>query len=455
MLKTLLKTLALQAWNYLRDKFDRVTIFYIGLIGLVSLYLIGRSPADIGFQIADMNTASFAQKWFGIFCGLLPFFYLFAEFSAYNSARASAANMLLWGLPVRRKIITDFALLTTLFKISVPLLFFVLPFLLGQPTLSIRISQLFSSIGMLIALAFFGWVQAMHMQQFLAGMRKKIVPWLLLELVMLTSLFTLAENVGLQLALCRLLSTAAWPGLLFIACIAGYFFIARYYPQHVREKISTSILPHKRTGARWMTLQQHDYFYLALHDFLFVRKHKRSILFLQLFGAALAVMVSIHGETAQSALGAVIFMQGIWSLFLVNSLTALFKRDAEAHCLLRSLPIAPMQLWLGRWLFVGSMLALPFLLPHTVVLSREATVQQAGIIAVALSTIPALAALVYTTIGFGTFPHFNFGANMMNIVLLFMILFWFYLPFGSLIILILMLIWIRKSLRNLKMVELS
>ena len=294
MLKILLKAFIQQAKNYLRDKFDRVTIFYFGLIILMGLYLLGRSPADIGFRLADVNSTLLTQKWSGIFCGLLPFYYIFTEVSVYHSTRASAVNKLLLSLPVPTKTVTDFALLITMVKISGPMLFLSLPLLLGQPTLLASCLQFVSAFGLLAILAFFSWIQITHFQKFLAGARSYLVLWLLLDIAMLACLFALANNRALQMTLLQTFGNLAFATLLIVACLVGYFVIVRFYPLQPREKVGAAIMPGKQGRATGTHFPHSRLAYLMLHDFLYVLKNKKSILFVQLIGVALALMVSIH-----------------------------------------------------------------------------------------------------------------------------------------------------------------
>jgi hypothetical protein len=68
--------------------------------------------------------------------------------------------------------------------------------------------------------------------------------------------------------------------------------------------------------------------------------------------------------------------------------------------------------------------------------------------------IPAVFAAMYCNAGFGLFPNLKFCGVLLNIALGLIILFWFYMPFGSLILLGIGALWIRKSQRHFQFLEL-
>ena len=89
MLKLLIKTRIRYYRNYLKNHLDKVTTIELGLIFLVFLLLLARSPADIGYNLKWFFSAEYPRQWAKIFSFLLPIFYLISEFFAWLSLRPS------------------------------------------------------------------------------------------------------------------------------------------------------------------------------------------------------------------------------------------------------------------------------------------------------------------------------------------------------------------------------
>jgi hypothetical protein len=69
--------------------------------------------------------------------------------------------------------------------------------------------------------------------------------------------------------------------------------------------------------------------------------------------------------------------------------------------------------------------------------------------------IPMVFAALYCNAGFGLFPNIRYCGVLLNISLGLMLLFWFYMPFGTLLLLAIAALWIRKSQRHFQLLEIT
>ena len=73
--------------------------------------------------------------------------------------------------------------------------------------------------------------------------------------------------------------------------------------------------------------------------------------------------------------------------------------------------------------------------------------------AAVILAVPAIFALLFCNAAFGMFPHARYASLIMNVFILLMMLFWFYMPFGSLMLLGFMLLRVRKTQRQFQLWE--
>src|SRR5574342_640075 len=132
MLLLLLRTRLRYYHNYLRHHFDRMVWLEIGLIVFILFYLIGRSPADMGYSLKFLLAKEFpflyAQNW----VALLPLFYLVSEALALLTLRPTGDWQILGALPVLKPAITNYHLLRHGSKILALLLAGTAPFWIGE-----------------------------------------------------------------------------------------------------------------------------------------------------------------------------------------------------------------------------------------------------------------------------------------------------------------------------------
>ena len=111
MLKLLLKTRIRYYRNYLKYHLDKVTVIELGLIFLVFLLLLVRSPADIGYNLKWFFSTEYPRHWAKIFTFSLPIFYFISEFFAWLTLRPSTEWQILGVLPFHKNAVTNYYLL--------------------------------------------------------------------------------------------------------------------------------------------------------------------------------------------------------------------------------------------------------------------------------------------------------------------------------------------------------
>ncbi|MFQ5629516.1 MAG: hypothetical protein ACE5I1_12205 [bacterium] len=454
----LLKTRARHALNYMRAKFDRVTIIYIFLISLVALYLAGRSPADIGYGLEMLSQNDFHLKWLAFVLNILFIFYFFSESMAYLTLRPTAGLSLLGSLPIENSAIINYSLIRHFLKTAGVFLLIIFPFWIGASPFGDRVLIFITITILLLAIQLGAYMQAYRLRQYFNQKVQTLRRWFLFELVA----FALSYFVPNMVSIAEVYGNS-WAQVLFLllaVSATGYFYrlVQKSHVPLFTESGKVVLTQKKRalfspkTGLHYRSTTVS----LILHDLYFLQKKKKTLFILQALGLFLSFMVSVYNDSPENAFGGLLFIQGVLSFFMINALMELFRRDADVFSLLRSLSLSASKYWWARWVFASLMLALPFIIPNLIILMQfRLESSHIGLIVLSLAVLPGLFALIYCNAGFGTFPHVNFGANMMNISLALIIFMWFYVPFGSMMILGIALLWVRKSIRNIKILELE
>lgn len=456
MLSLLIKIKIRHTINYIRAKFDKMTLLYLVLIGVFVLFLIGRTSADFGFKLHELSQHDFLLTWLPLALQGMLFFYLFAESTAYLTLRPSTNKTLLGTLPIPLKTITNYFLANHSVKTGGVILLAAVPFFFARLHFIERILFFFATLNVLVVLQLIAYTQAYRLRRFLYKKSPALLRWLMIESAILIVLYMLPKNF----AIVQTHFGFVWPAIATVlsglAAILLYSRITVFYSTALLESSPSILIRRNRTElfARPNPQNSNVMIHLILHDLYFLRKKRKSLFILLAFGAFLGVMVSIYNENASNAFAGAIFIQCLFSFFLINAMMELFKRDIEVFSMIRALPLSILKWWLARWVFAAICLITPFVAPNLIILLKYPfEVTHVELVALSLIMIPTLFALIYCNTGFSTFPHVNFGANMMNITLALMILFWFYMPFGSIIVLGIVLLWVRKSQKNIKYLE--
>lgn len=191
-------------------------------------------------------------------------------------------------------------------------------------------------------------------------------------------------------------------------------------------------------------------------DLLFIKREKSSLL---LFGGGAFAVLSL-ASFAQTqvvhAYSSMLFIHLLYCMTMINALIALFEHDTPALGLLRALPIRAAQFWRARWLLVVAALALPILVPTFIIAAKFGVSWQLALFLLATWFIlPAIFGLLLCNAAFGMFPHAKYASILMNVFALLMLLFWFYMPFGTLILLGFTLTRVRKAQRHFQYISLE
>lgn len=456
MLSLLIKTRLRYYRNYIRYHFDRRTKIEIAIIFLLLLLLLARSPADIGYNFRWMSDENFAQQWASFFSIYLLIFYLLAEVFAFYTLRHSKEWQLLGSLPFSKQSVANYYLLLHLSKTILLILIGCLPFLLSfTNSVGIRTVRFFAAIGALIFLQILAFNQAYRLRDPNPPLRKKIIPWLLIEVLILgliisnlqwlKTFFSDTLNIGLL--------------MLFLLWIIFPILMKYIYKTFVLRDIESKTFQRQKSLDRIKILSATKlmrgfYTSFIIHDILFLWRQKRSSFLISILGSIIAIAICIAENEPKAVYFSLLFVEAFFSLLIVNTLMILFNKDVEAFGLIRSLPIPASSFWLSRWLLTSGLISIPVLVPILIVLIKSG-VNSAFLLfcCAALIAIPGVLATVFCNSAFGMFPHVNLAGYIIAASVILMVLFWFFMPFGSLIILGVMVFWIRKSQRHFQYLE--
>ncbi len=456
MLSLLIKTRLKYYRNYLRYHFDRRTKIEIATIFLFLLLLIVRSPADIGYNFKWMSDENIPRHWASFFSIYLVIFYLLAEVFAFYTLRQSKEWQLLGSLPFSKRSVTNYYLFRHLSKTILLILIGCLPLLLSfTSSVGIRTVRFFAAIGVLLFLQLMAFNQAFRLCNPNQSFRQKIIRWLLIEFLILgfiilnaqwlKTTFSGALNLGLL--------------VLFLIWIILPIFLKYIHKIFVLRDIEKKTFQRRKPLTRikvFSAIKLMGGFYSSfiIHDILFLWRQKRSSFLISIFGSIIAIAVCLAENEPKAVYISLLFLEAIFSLLLINTLMILFNKDVEAFGLIRSLPIPASSFWLSRWLLTSAIISIPVLVPIFIILIKFGVNSAFFLFSfVALIAIPGVLATVFCNSAFGMFPHINLAGYMIAVSVILMVLFWFFMPFGSLIILSVMIFWIRRSQRHLQYLE--
>lgn len=440
--------------NYIRYHFDRPTILLLTFIILVLVLLTGRSPADIGYSLEFLQRAEFPARWQQLFIQLLLAFYLLAEIFAFLTLRLSQEWSLLGTLPISRTVVLNYILLRHLAKSSVPILLTLALFWVGPGGFLSPCLRSLAALSGVLFLHLYAFLQAYHWYQRQRPGWQRMLRWLGPELLIWSMLWLIIHTRRpLQL------SDHHWLLGLGIATGLTAVLLLVIYRACFPARIDGTFTPaSKRIQAPRLStrsfIMKNVYPALLYRDFLYLRRQNRSFFLVLIFGAGLIFIIGAFQPDAQSAAVAFLFAYGLFSFILINLLLKLFSHDRETVALVRVFNVGAGTLWLARWLFAALMLTLPIVITILMLVLKFGLAQSLLLaLLAALVFIPAVFATLYCCAGFGLFPYINFATLMLNISLLFIVLLWFFVPFGSVLIIFLWIVWIPRSLRHFRKME--
>ena len=455
MLTLLLKTRLRYYRNYLRHHFDRVARIEIAIIILIALYLTGRSPADIGYSLAFVQEPDFPQRFTGAWLSLLPVFYFVAEALALMTLRPTGEWQMLGALPLSKQAITNYHLLRHAGKTLLLLLIGTLPFFVGQVNFLTKTFHFLIALGVLLTLQVAGFRQAHVFRASSPQLFRRILRWLpaevLIVFISIASTFFLTKVFSGGIAL-PFVSTLFVCGLL--AAVVLYLYRS-YQPSETEAAPAKKIILNGRSA--WRIVQKAGIIgALITRDAQLLWRRQCSTYFLFLVYVVIVCVPIIAHAKAEEVYASSIAVQIVFSWLLINSLLALFEYDVESIGLIKSLPIKPQKLWWSRWRLTAGSIVAPMLIPIFLTpIKHSLDLGFLLFIFFAVLIVPIVFATLYCNAGFGMFPQIKYGGIILNISLLLMLLFWFFMPFGTPLLLAVMLFWIRKSQKHFQFLEIA
>lgn len=456
MLKLLLKTRFRYYHNFFLYHFDRRLRIELGIIGLIFLFLLLRSPADIGYSLKFLSAPDFPEKWRQVWAAALPVIYLIFEILAFLTLRTSGEWAMLGSLPFSRPVILRYQLFRFAWKVAPVFFIGTLPFLIGWTTHFSNLFHFFIAIGTWACLFLLAFWQAFTLRQQKAGKSMKLLIWFTTESTLLTLLYFIGRAFPKWFA-----DRIAGLGLIFaieiFLIIALVVLLRQFYEPAYLAADSTKFTIQLNFSKFWQNRgwSRNQLTSFIFNDIIYLIRQKRAVIFMLIFESVFLSFLSLAHEEEKAAFVSLLFLEVFFSwLFLLNMLMILFERDANSAGIIRALPIGAGRYWLARWILTFFLLMLPAIIP-TIILAVRFSISPGLVLfgLTALVGIPGIWALIYCNTGFALFPQVKLASYLLNLSVLMVLLFWFYMPFGSLIILGVMVFWIFKSQRHFQNME--
>lgn len=456
MLKLLLKTRIQVYRNFIQYHFNQRTKIYLGIIFVIFMLLVLRSPSDIGYKISYLFESDFSQSWQNDWGTLLPFLYFLFELMAWLTMRSTGEWFILGSFPFPKKEIVHYHLFRASTKNLVFSLIATVPFLFGPVSPGSKLYNFLFSVLLIIFLQLFAFLQAFKLRKHSENRFGRFTIWFIFDacfigtLILIKSGFVnlfsqrgiLITVTVILLSVLDILIFQNLPKWYNPAKIESAKSVINRYSVSNLNSILTKIFPFQIAG-------------LIQTDLLFLIRKRKSV-FLTLFIETLVLCASAFSQQSLAAgIVSCLFIQILFSwLVLLNQLLYLFERDAQFASLLRNFPITPGQAWLARWYLTTILVAVPIVFPIILFLLKfSISLTLTGYAVGAFIGIPAALSTIYCNTGFALYPQAKLAGYLMNITLIAVFLFWFYMPFGSIIMLFITIVWIFKSQNHFKYTE--
>lgn len=462
MLKLLLATRLRYYRNFLRAHFDRITLIELGLVFLILIFLSLRSPADIGYSLNFLLAPEFPQAWAARWTQWLPLFYGFAFIAAFMTLRNTNETQLLGTLPIAPHALLPYHLFRQLNKTAGVLVLSSALFMLGARAWYLSLAHALNALAAMLVLQLLAFMQAYRWRSLLSFSSNtlgRIGAALLFEVALIATL--IIGRAHLQVGTQSLAAASGRLSLTLLA-LAGLWRLVRrvYNPARLMEpqaKISTRWLRHKRAATAPLALigaSKHFIVAQIKRDLLFLRRQKSSLLYLLGGVTVLLLLITSAQRQAVHAFSSALFVQILYGALMINALGVLFEEDAPRLGLLRALPVEAAQLWRARWLLAFGLITVPLLIPTVIIAVKFGISFALGLfVFAAWLLLPAIYALLLCNAAFGMFPHTKLAAVLMNVFAVLILLFWFYMPFGSIILLGFTLTRVGKAQRHFQLLQ--
>ncbi len=457
MFKLLLKTRLQYYCHYIKNNFDRITAVELAAIFFIFLYLLLRSPADIGYRLNWLFSSEFSSVWVRYFFISLPAFYLLAELLAWFTLRPAAEWHLLGTLPFSKRAIAFYFLARHFIKTSFLILSLVLLFFAGADAFFIRCFRFLAGLGLIFLLQLVSFFQAFslrnpHQRHFIGKIR-----WLVFDIIVVAILLFLP---GIAQPILIEPLTSFHPSILliwFLTLLMLTAVLKHFLPYLPLAKISNkSVMVKKVISKKQSGRFNRIISALFFRDIILLRRQKRSAFWLTISGVIFSAFVTLAMEEAFAAYIALLSLQFVWSLLFFNAILFLFEQDIIGYELNKSLPMKATSLWWARWLVVFSFISGQLVIPALIIpVKFPITISFLFFLLAGLAGVPAIMATLFCNSGFGLFPHIRLSGYLITISLLLIILFWFFMPVGSLIILAVIIFWVHRSQKRFQFLELT
>ncbi|MBN2011526.1 hypothetical protein JW960_19500 [candidate division KSB1 bacterium] len=456
MLRLLLKTRFRYYFNYLRHHLDRITAIEIGVIVSIFLLLLGRSPADIGYDFRWLNDPTFFRMWLTILTTGISVFYVLAITSAWHTLRPTDEWSLLVSSAFSNRILFYYFLIRQFLKLAGFYFIALAPIIISAGlTWWNRLLLFMVATGYLTSIQTGSFYLTYFYRIRMYRRTATRIIWLMLALTGAIGIAALTPVI-LRVLSNHIIWQMAFAIFLNVSALVSFLYLRTSFRLPESRTVSR-----KRTAKTLKTAPSS----IALHspasiliskDLYFILREKKSFIWIPIVSNILLLITGLSEEQSAAAYLGFIAVQCVLYLLFVTPALSLFENDAEHAQLLRILPLTSKQFWWARWTIMTLLLIL-IALPSALLLPIRHPIDMTyGIFILAVGLLlPGVTSILYCNAGFGLFPHIRLSGTIMSLSFVMMILFWFYMPFGTIILLIPMLKWVRKSQCHFSNLELS
>ena len=458
MLFLLIKTRIQYYRNYIRYHFDKTTILEIAFIFLIFLFLTIRSPGDIGYNFKWLFQEDFPARWASIFTTLLPIFYLVGEgFARYTLRPAKEWQILGW-LPFAKISIANYYLCRYLSKTSLFILMLTLPFWGGshvEPGL--RAIRFIVALGIILTLQLVAFTQASVFRNPNLSSFQKGIRWLLPDILIVGLLVLVAPQLQSWL-------TGNWSfglSLLLVTWIIGAIFLRLIQTSFSLREVKTKVYRQSKVSdavyrRSFIRMVGGIISVFVIRDILLLWRQKKSSCMMLIIGSLILLIISFVVENEQAAYISLLCLEILVGILLINTVLAFFEQDIQTAGMTRALPIAVKTQWWARWLSVAALIVLPMFVPNFILAVKFGIgIEFILFILAALAGIPIIFATLYCNACYGLFPQIKLSGYIIAVSIALLFLFWFFMPFGTFLLLAIMIFWIRKSQKHFQFLEIE
>jgi len=284
-------------------------------------------------------------------------------------------------------------------------------------------------------------------------LRQRLLSWLLAKAAIFAVTIALATTLKNLFTDSSRMIHLGWMIAGVLGMLLFFYLRGKYQPAMIENRVTAKRRELRRTKQSSFPSGATRIF--IWRDLKFLWLEKRATFILAAFAALIIWLATLAQSSAAEAYASSIVLASIFGFMLINALLVLFEHDVKTAALQRHLPVSASACWKARWLLATGFMIAPTL-GAALVIPLVFAVDSSFVFFLGLAVIiPAIFSAVFCNAGFGLFPNIKFCSVLLNILLGLMILFWFYMPLGTVILLALSALWIRKSQRHFQFLEIS